>query len=98
MSKLFDLTGRTILVTGASRGIGFAMAQTMAEHGANVVLNARDPDALEAKADSRLRQMGGEGRNPLGMMAYFKCRFPFTVQDIHRLYFNTMSSGILHQL
>ena len=59
MSTLFDLTGRTILVTGASRGIGFAMADTMAQHGANVVLNARDPDALEAKVDI-LRSAGGK--------------------------------------
>ena len=51
MSKLFDLTGRAILVTGASRGIGFAMAETLAQHGAAVILNARDPEALEAKAE-----------------------------------------------
>jgi gluconate 5-dehydrogenase len=52
MSKLFDLAGRSILVTGASRGIGFAMAETLAQHGARVVLNARDPEALEVKADA----------------------------------------------
>lgn len=50
MSPLFDLAGRAILVTGASRGIGFAMAEALAQHGATVVLNARDPEALEAKA------------------------------------------------
>jgi len=52
MSKLFDLTGRAILATGASRGIGFAMAETLAQHGAAVVLTARDPEALEAKAEA----------------------------------------------
>ena len=51
MSKLFDLTGRAVMVTGASRGIGFAMAETLAQHGAAVILNARDPEALEAKAE-----------------------------------------------
>ena len=57
MSTLFDLGGRTILVTGASRGLGFAMAEALAEHGARVVLNARDGAALEARADE-LRTRG----------------------------------------
>ena len=57
MSALFDLTGRAILVTGASRGIGFAMAEALAQHGATVVLNARDPAALEVKA-AALRAAG----------------------------------------
>jgi gluconate 5-dehydrogenase len=50
MIASFDLTGRTIVVTGASRGLGFAMAEACAEHGATVVLNARDGGALEEKA------------------------------------------------
>ena len=35
---LFDLSGKTAVVTGASRGIGEAIARRMAEHGANVVI------------------------------------------------------------
>lgn len=50
-TTLFDLTGRTILITGASRGIGFAMAKACAEHGARVVLNGRDPKTLAEKVD-----------------------------------------------
>lgn len=50
-TTLFDLTGRTILITGASRGIGFAMAKACAEHGARVVLNGRNPETLAAKVD-----------------------------------------------
>jgi gluconate 5-dehydrogenase len=46
--RLFDLTGRLALVTGSSRGIGLAIARGLAEAGAAVVLNARDPAALEA--------------------------------------------------
>lgn len=51
-TTLFDLTGRTILITGASRGIGFAMARACAEHGARVVLNGRDPATLADKVDA----------------------------------------------
>jgi len=43
----FDLTGRTALVTGASRGIGRAIAVAFAAHGADVALGGRDTEALE---------------------------------------------------
>ncbi|GAB0116227.1 SDR family oxidoreductase [Acidisoma sp. 7E03] len=45
---LFDLTGRIALITGSSKGIGFAMAQALGGAGATVVLNGRDAAALEA--------------------------------------------------
>ena len=41
MSKLFDLSGKTALLTGASKGMGLAMATALAEHGAKVVISAR---------------------------------------------------------
>ena len=50
MSGLFDLTGRRALITGSSRGIGLALARGLAEAGAAVVLNGRDPDSLAAAA------------------------------------------------
>lgn len=54
---LFSLDGRVALVTGASRGLGFAMAEALAEAGATVVLNSRHADTLEAAA-CKLRDRG----------------------------------------
>jgi gluconate 5-dehydrogenase len=48
--ELFDLTGKKALVTGSSQGIGFALAQGLAEHGAEVILNGRDSGKLDAAA------------------------------------------------
>jgi gluconate 5-dehydrogenase len=56
VSDLFRLDGRVALVTGASRGLGFAMAEALAAHGAQVLVNARDQAAV-ADAAGRI---GGE--------------------------------------
>lgn len=49
---LFDLSGKTAVVTGASRGIGEAIARRLAEHGANVVVSSRNLEPCEAVAAS----------------------------------------------
>ncbi|MBL8384041.1 MAG: glucose 1-dehydrogenase [Burkholderiales bacterium] len=54
----FSLAGRIALVTGASRGLGAAIAERYARAGAQVVLNARDRDALE-QVQQRIAAAGG---------------------------------------
>jgi gluconate 5-dehydrogenase len=50
--KLFDLTGKTALVTGSSDGLGFGMARALAGAGAAVVLNGRNEGKLAQAAKS----------------------------------------------
>ena len=57
MHSLFDLSGRHALLTGASRGLGLAMARGLASAGAHVTINGRDEAAL-AKAVEGLRAEG----------------------------------------
>lgn len=46
---MFDLSGKVALVTGASRGLGWAMARSLAQAGARVLINARDAQAVQAR-------------------------------------------------
>lgn len=57
MNAPFSLPGRVALITGASRGLGFGMARGLAQAGAHVVLNGRDPSTLEARC-AELRAEG----------------------------------------
>lgn len=50
-TNLFDLTGKVALLTGASKGMGLAMAQALAEHGARVVISSRKLDQCELVAE-----------------------------------------------
>ena len=56
--RLFDMAGRTVVVTGGTRGIGLALAEGYVLAGAQVVVASRKPDACE-QAAAHLRGMGG---------------------------------------
>jgi len=57
--NLFDLTGKVALITGASRGIGLAIAESFASYGAKVVLSSRKQEALDQAAE-KIQTQGGE--------------------------------------
>ena len=57
--SLFDLTGKVAVVTGSSRGIGRAIAEAMADQGAQVVISSRKEEACREVADSINAKHGG---------------------------------------
>jgi NAD(P)-dependent dehydrogenase (short-subunit alcohol dehydrogenase family) len=65
-NQLFDLRGKTALVTGASRGIGLASAQLLARCGAHVIVSSRRQDACEAAA----QQIRADGGKAIAMAAH----------------------------
>ncbi|MFH1882728.1 MAG: SDR family oxidoreductase [Planctomycetota bacterium] len=70
-SKYFDLSGKTALVTGGSRGIGLAVAQGLAEYGADVAIVARTKEQLEAA--------GRQIQDDTGKKVW---TFPFDIKNI----------------
>ena len=52
MDQLFDVRGRTALVTGSSRGLGLTIARGLAQAGATVVLNGRNQEQLARATES----------------------------------------------
>ena len=54
--QAFDLSGKTALVTGGSRGLGVQMAEALGEQGAHIVLSSRKAEELQ-RAQQHLRAM-----------------------------------------
>ena len=61
MSDLFDLSGQVAVITGSSRGIGRAIAERMAEHGARVVISSRKLEPCQEVAQA-INARHGAGR------------------------------------
>ncbi|MGQ0590940.1 MAG: SDR family NAD(P)-dependent oxidoreductase [Sphingosinicella sp.] len=59
--NLFDLTDKVAVITGSSRGIGRAIAEALADHGAKVVISSRKAEACQEVADA-INAKHGEGR------------------------------------
>lgn len=60
MTNLFDLSGKTAVITGSSKGIGKAIAEQFAAHGARVVISSRKPEPCQQVADE-LNKKHGDG-------------------------------------
>jgi NAD(P)-dependent dehydrogenase (short-subunit alcohol dehydrogenase family) len=59
LEQLFDMTGRVVVVTGGTRGIGRALAEGYVAAGAKVVVASRKPEACRETAE-HLRKLGGD--------------------------------------
>src|SRR5689334_22151550 len=60
-TSLFNLTGKTALVTGGSKGLGKAMARGLAEAGADIVISSRHENELRTALDDIVRGTGRRG-------------------------------------
>ena len=72
VKHLFEITGKTALITGAGQGIGRSIALALAEHGANVVINYRSNRQL---AETTLQDvLKWEEKRGYGNMTYYQTR------------------------
>lgn len=62
MTNIFDLTGQTAVVTGSSRGIGYAIARTLLTQGASVVINGFDDAESRSALDDLARHCADDAR------------------------------------
>jgi len=58
ISSLFSVSGKNVLITGGSRGIGFMIAKTFVQAGANVLLTSRSEQACKEATESIIHQVG----------------------------------------
>ena len=70
MSELFDLTGKVALITGSSKGIGKAIAEEMARHGAQVVISSRKADICQEVTDAINAELEGQPGGAVSIPAH----------------------------
>jgi NAD(P)-dependent dehydrogenase (short-subunit alcohol dehydrogenase family) len=99
INKLFDLRGKTALVTGASSGLGRGFAQTLVEAGADVVITGRSRDGLEQtgvileRAGGRILKVVGDMSAPADVIRLMD----ETVSTFGRLDIAVNNAGITHK-
>jgi hypothetical protein len=84
--NLFDLSGRVAVVTGSSRGIGRAIAERLAEHGARVVISSRKQDACAAVAAEINQARGAETAAAIAASLSSKSDLLRLVEETQRLF------------
>ena len=84
IQKLFDLTGRTALVTGGSRGLGLQIAEALGEQGAKLVLSSRKQSELD-DAVAHLKGMGIEASAVVADLGTADGAAPLVAEAMKRL-------------
>ena len=83
IKDLFDLNGRVALLTGASKGMGYAMAEALAELGAHVVVSSRKQDACEEAAAAINEQFGENAATAIACNIGYKDQLQALVDETH---------------
>ncbi len=82
-TQLFDLTGKVALLTGASKGMGKAMAEALADHGARVMISSRKLDQCRAVADEINAHYGEARAEAFACNAGYKDQLQALVDATH---------------
>jgi NAD(P)-dependent dehydrogenase (short-subunit alcohol dehydrogenase family) len=82
-TSLFDLTGKVVLLTGASKGMGRAMAEALALHGASVMISSRKLAACETAAAEINAKCGAERAKAFACNAGYKDQLQALVDATH---------------